>query len=93
MRHPTRPVFATCRTFGRRAALAIALLALSLAPLASDFERMSGAAQRLGPQAVLAVRALQPLLASLAEADDAVRLDGVNRFFNRRIVFRDDRDV
>lgn len=68
-------------------------MALSLAPLAWDVERMSRAAQRLGPQAVQGVRALQPLLTSLAEADDAARLDGVNRFFNRRIAFRDDLQV
>ena len=54
-----------------------ALLWLSLAPLAWDVERMSQAAQRLGPQALQGVRALQPLLVSLAEADDAARLDGV----------------
>jgi len=68
-------------------------MALSLTPLAWDVERMSRAAQRLGPQAVQGVRALQPLLTSLAEADDAARLDGVNRFFNRRIAFRDDLQV
>jgi predicted transglutaminase-like cysteine proteinase len=73
--------------------LLAALMALSLAPLAWDVERMSRAAQRLGPQAVQGVRALQPLLTSLAEADDAARLDGVNRFFNRRIAFRDDLQV
>ena len=93
MRHPSRLVIATCRTFGRRVGLAAALMLLSLAPLAWDVERMSRAAQRLGPQAVQGVRALQPLLATLAEADDAARLDGVNRFFNRRIVFRDDMQV
>jgi predicted transglutaminase-like cysteine proteinase len=73
--------------------LAAGLMALSLAPLAWDVERMSHAAQRLGPQAVQGVRVLQPLLTSLADADDAARLDGVNRFFNRRIVFRDDLQV
>jgi predicted transglutaminase-like cysteine proteinase len=73
--------------------LAAALLLLSLAPRAWDVERMSQAAQRMGPQAVQGVRALQPLLANLAEADDATRLDGVNRFFNRRILFRDDMQV
>jgi len=84
---------ATCRTFGRRAWLAAALVALSLAPLAWDVERMSQAAQHLGPQAAQGVLALQPLLASLADVDDAARLDAVNRFFNRRILFRDDREV
>jgi predicted transglutaminase-like cysteine proteinase len=84
---------ATCRSFARRTWLALALLAQSLAPLAWDVERMSQAAQRLGPQAVQSVRVLQPLLVGLAEADDAARLDGVNRFFNRRIVFREDIEV
>jgi len=83
----------TCRTFGRRAWLAAALTVLSVAPLAWDVERMSQAAQRLGPQAEQGVRVLQPLLVALAEADDTARLDGVNRFFNRRIVFRDDLQV
>jgi len=73
--------------------LAVALMLLSLTLLAWDVERMSHAAQRLGPQAVQGVRVLQPLLASLAEADDAARLDGVNRFFNRRITFADDLQV
>ena len=93
MRQPPRLVITTCRTFGRRVGLAAALMLLSLTPLAWDVERMSQAAQRLGPQAVQGVRTLQPLLASLSEADDAARLDGVNRFFNRRIVFRDDLQV
>ena len=93
MRHPPRLVLATCRALWRHVWLAAALMALSLAPLAWDVERMSHAAQRLGPQAVQGVRALQPLLTSLAEADDAARLDGVNRFFNRRIAFRDDLQV
>jgi len=93
MRHLLRVVLAACRTHWRRGGLAAALTLLALAPLAWDVERMSQAAQRLGPQAVQGVRALQPLLASLAEADDAVRLDAVNRFYNRRIAFRDDLQV
>jgi predicted transglutaminase-like cysteine proteinase len=68
--------------------LALALCALS--PWAWDVERMLQSAQRLGPQAVQGVKLLQPLLASVAQADDTTRLDAVNRFFNRRIVFGDD---
>jgi predicted transglutaminase-like cysteine proteinase len=79
--------------FWRRTWLTAALFALSLAPRAWDVERMSQAAQRLGPQAVQGVRALQPLLVSLAEADDAARLEGINRFYNRRILFADDVQV
>lgn len=77
----------------RRAWLACVLSALSISPLAWNVERMSQAAQRLGPHAVAGVRVLQPLLVHLAEADDAARLDGVNGFFNRRLAFRDDREV
>jgi predicted transglutaminase-like cysteine proteinase len=70
--------------------LAAALVLAVLSPRASDAERMAQAAQRIGPQAVQGVRALRPVLASLAEADDATRLDAVNRFFNRRIAFAED---
>ena len=74
----------------QRVALLATLALSSLTPLAWDVERMSHAAQRMGPQAVQGVRALQPMLASLAEADDATRLERVNAFFNRRIAFADD---
>jgi predicted transglutaminase-like cysteine proteinase len=70
--------------------LAAALVLAALSPHAWDLDRMAQAAQRLGPQAVQGVRVLRPMLASLAEADDGIRLDTVNRFFNRRIVFGDD---
>jgi len=97
MPHLLRLATATCGALGRRAwRLAVfttALTSLSLAPLAWDVERMTQAAQRTGPQALQGVRALQPLLQGLAESDDAARLDAVNRFFNGRIVFRDDLQV
>jgi predicted transglutaminase-like cysteine proteinase len=83
----------TCRAFGSRAWLAVALALLCMAPFAYDVERMSQAAQRLGPQAAQSVRLLQPLLATAAEANDSARLDAVNRFFNGRVVFRDDVQV
>ena len=59
----------------RRLLLASALVLAALSPLAWDIERMAGGAAP-GPQAVQGVRALQPVLASLAEADAAARLDG-----------------
>jgi predicted transglutaminase-like cysteine proteinase len=77
-----RPLLLTC-----------ALVLVALSPYAWDFERMSEAAQRHGQHAVQGVRALQPVLASLGEADAATRLEAVNRFFNRRIVFADDWQV
>src|SRR4051794_26131803 len=97
MRHFQRQVVATWGAFGRRAwraaALVAAMASLSLPPLAWDVERMAQAAQRMGPQALQGVRALQPLLQNLTESDDGVRLDTVNHFFNGRIVFRDDLQV
>ena len=77
----------------RHLLLACALVLAALSPRAWDIERMAKAAQRHGTQAVQGVRALQPVLASLAEADAAARLDGVNRFYNRRIVFAEDTQV
>ncbi len=79
--------------FWRQLLLACALALAALAPRAWDIERMARAAQRLGPQAAQGVRVLQPVLASLAEADDTTRLGVLNRFFNRRIVFADDTQV
>jgi predicted transglutaminase-like cysteine proteinase len=73
--------------------LATVLVLAALSPRAWDIERMAQAAQRIGPQAVQGVRALQPVLAGLAEADDAARLDAVNRFYNHRIVFAEDGQV
>lgn len=76
-------------------ALLVSALALLLAlgtgaGRAWDAERMLAAAQRQGPRALIGVRVLQPLLASLLEVDDAARLVPINEFFNRRIVFTDD---
>jgi predicted transglutaminase-like cysteine proteinase len=70
--------------------LACALVLAALSPRAWDVERMTRAAQRHGGQAVQGVRALQPVLASLAEADAATRLDVLNRFYNGRIAFAED---
>ncbi len=73
--------------------MALLALALGSAPRAWDADRAAQAAQRIGPRAVQGLRQLQPVLAALVEADDTARLDAVNLFFNRRIVFRDDTEV
>ncbi len=70
-------------------ALAAATL-LSSVGQAWDRDRMTKAAQRLGPRAVAGVKALQPLLAEAAGRDEATLLAAVNEFFNRRIVFTED---
>ncbi len=71
------------------AVLAGALLAASVGQ-AWDRNRMTQAAQRLGPNAVAAVKVLQPLLAEAARGEETQLLVAVNDFFNRRIAFADD---
>jgi len=75
------------------AVLGCALLAAASRPLAWDAERMSQAAQRIGPRAAQSVRLLQPLIVTVADQDDESRLVAVNQFFNRRVLFRDDAEV
>lgn len=77
----------------RRRVAACALAALTLTSAISvawDRDRMTLAAQRAGPRALAAVKALQPLLAEGATKDDTALLGAVNEFFNHRVVFTDD---
>jgi predicted transglutaminase-like cysteine proteinase len=87
------PRFAPRRALRALRIGALGLLLLATAPFAYDIARMQHAAERLGPRAMAAVPALQSLLQSIAALDDDARLDAVNQFFNRRIVFRDDMAV
>jgi predicted transglutaminase-like cysteine proteinase len=64
--------------------------ALTSAPRAYDRARMRSAAERLGPQAVAALAPLQDLLQQAAALDDEARLDAINAWFNRRVIFRTD---
>jgi predicted transglutaminase-like cysteine proteinase len=59
-------------------------------PGAWEAQRLVAAAASHGPQAVEGARALQQLLDRSAALDEAQRLVEVNRFFNRRVSFRDD---
>lgn len=81
------------RDWLRAGGMALLALAFGSTPRAWDADRAVRAAQRIGPRAVQSLRQLQPVLAALPEADDAARLEVVNRFFNRRVVFRDDIEV
>ncbi len=69
----------------------VALTLASAASLAWDRDRMTQAAQRTGPRALAAVKALQPLLAEGPGQDETALLAAVNDFFNRRVIFTDDR--
>jgi predicted transglutaminase-like cysteine proteinase len=71
------------------ASLAVAC-ALTSAPRAFDRARMRSAAERLGPQAVTALGPLQEMLQRAAGLDDEARLEPVNAWFNRRVIFRTD---
>jgi predicted transglutaminase-like cysteine proteinase len=64
--------------------------ALTHAPQAFDRVRLRSAAERLGPKAVAAIDPLVELLQHAAALDDEPRLDAINAWFNRRIVFRMD---
>lgn len=68
-----------------------ALLAWSaVGPVVADSQRMLEAGQRAGPQAAAGVRDLLVMLAQTVSQDDETRLQAVNEFYNRRILFRDD---
>lgn len=63
---------------------------LTSAPRAYDRARMRSAAERLGPQAVAALGPLQDLLQQAAALDEESRLEPINAWFNRRVIFRTD---
>jgi predicted transglutaminase-like cysteine proteinase len=71
------------------AAVAVAC-ALTSAPQAYDRARMRSAAERLGPQAVAALGPLQEMLQQAAALDEESRLEPINGWFNRRVIFRTD---
>ena len=72
-------------------------MAALLGPAASlrawDADRMTAAAQRAGPRALAGMQALHQVMAAAAALDDAGRLQAINQFYNRRILFRDDAAV
>ena len=75
------------------ALLLLALLWPGAATQAWDSERMLAAAGRIGPQAVPATRALQAVMGSVLRQDDPSKLEAINNFYNRQVLFRDDMDV
>jgi predicted transglutaminase-like cysteine proteinase len=58
-----------------------------------DADRMTQAARTLGGGAPAGVQALQALLTAIGPEEEPARLQAVNQFFNRRILFRDDQEV
>jgi predicted transglutaminase-like cysteine proteinase len=66
---------------------------LALAALAWDPQRMRAAAGRLDIASVGAVQALRDLIERGAGFTERAKLESVNRFFNARVLFRDDIEV
>jgi len=97
--HPraaTAAIAHPCRAlprWARRMAMLVLAFAAALPSSAWDAGLMHAAAQRLGPRALAAVGPLHEVLAAARAADDLVRLDLINRFFNQRIAFRPDAEV
>ncbi len=81
--------------FWRRGSAAGGLLAWLLAwavfsPVVADPQHLLEAGQKAGPQAATGVRDLLVVLAQTVSQDDETRLQTVNDFYNRRILFRED---
>lgn len=74
---------------GMLAGLALACVLTSM-PRAFDRARMRSAAERLGPTAVAALEPLHEMLLQAAALDDEARLEPINAWFNRRVIFRAD---
>jgi predicted transglutaminase-like cysteine proteinase len=77
----------------RRATLGVLLAATALQLPAWDSARLQQSAGRLGPRAVATLSLLLPVLREAALADEPTRLNRVNEFFNRHLLFRDDTEV
>lgn len=71
---------------------ALALLALLVVPaaVAWDADRLLYLASRHGARALQLTQALNEVVAQVSRQDDEARLQGINQFFNRRLLFRED---
>lgn len=87
------------RAHGRLSAHVVpALLALVLAcgwvgTEAFESTKVALAAQRMGPAALARAQALLREIAEVTNQDDESRLKAINTFFNRQILYRDDRET
>lgn len=74
-------------------AMSAALLLGSGFSLAWDSPRVIAQAQKSGPITLLRAQALTRLIGEVASQDEEARLKSINAFFNRQILYRDDRDI
>ncbi|MDO9004531.1 MAG: transglutaminase-like cysteine peptidase [Aquabacterium sp.] len=82
-------------TFGAWLVRWMVVGSLLIGPVGSAFEsqKIMSAAQRMGPSTANQAQALIQEVAEAASSDEASRLKRINSFFNRRVEYRDDRDV
>jgi predicted transglutaminase-like cysteine proteinase len=80
---------------GTRALLLTVLCGWALTQLTLAFEspRVMAAAQKMGPVTAARAQALLQEIAELANQDDETRIRAINTFFNRQILYRDDRET
>lgn len=77
----------------RASLLVLALLTLGMGSHAWVSEQLLAKAQRMGAAASARAQALAQELIEVQALEEEARLKGVNAFFNRAIVFREDREV
>ena len=68
----------------------LALVAFSVH--AVDTDRIVKSAQKYGPTGIANAKALQQMMAALADRDDATRIKAVNDFYNQRLAYMEDID-
>lgn len=81
--------------WGRWLARLAVMTSVVVAATGSAFEsqRLLAAAQHMGPATAAQAQALSQEIADTAALDEAARLKRINTFFNRRVEYREDRDV
>ncbi|RZL03750.1 MAG: hypothetical protein EOP36_03325 [Rubrivivax sp.] len=75
-----------------RLAVLVSLL-LGAAGSAFESQKIMAAAQRMGPATSAQAQALIQEIADVASVDEVSRLKRLNTFFNRRVEYREDREV
>jgi len=75
------------------AALVLTLACGWVAAQAFESPKVVLAAQKMGPAALARAQALLQEIAEAASQDDETRLKAINTYFNRQILYRDDRET
>jgi predicted transglutaminase-like cysteine proteinase len=90
---PTAPDPLAIARPGRWRWVVLLVAVCSMAVQAWDPERIVQAAARHGELAVQGARALRLAMAAVQTQDEMTQASAVNDFFNRHLVYRDDRDI